>query len=88
MSIPVFAVGGIRRLDEINDILDREDADVVGIGRPFYAEPDLPRRLLAGDLDETLCESSNRCVPPQQLGLKARCYNPNVARKRAARSNA
>lgn len=87
-SIPVFAVGGIRRLDEINDILDRDDADLVGIGRPFYAEPDLPRRLLAGDVEEALCESSNRCVPPQQLGLKARCYNPNVAKKRAARSSA
>jgi 2,4-dienoyl-CoA reductase-like NADH-dependent reductase (Old Yellow Enzyme family) len=85
VSIPVFAVGGIRRLDEISDILERNDADMVGIGRPFYAEPDLPRRLLAGDFTETLCESSNRCVPPQQLGLKARCYNPNVARKRAAR---
>jgi 2,4-dienoyl-CoA reductase-like NADH-dependent reductase (Old Yellow Enzyme family) len=84
VKIPVFAVGGIRRLDEINDILERGDADMVGIGRPFYAEPDLPRRLLAGDPAETLCESSNRCVPPQQLGLKARCYNPNVARKRAA----
>jgi 2,4-dienoyl-CoA reductase-like NADH-dependent reductase (Old Yellow Enzyme family) len=87
VSIPVFAVGGVRRLDEIDDILERGDADMVGIGRPFYAEPDLPRRLLAGDHDGALCESSNRCVPPQQLGLKARCYNPNVARKRAALSH-
>lgn len=86
VSIPVFAVGGIRRLDEVNDILDRGDADMVGIGRPFYAEPDLPRRLLAGDQLDTLCENSNRCVPPQQLGLKARCYNPNVPKKRAARA--
>lgn len=87
VSIPVFAVGGIRSLDEIEDVLGSGDADMVGIGRPFYAEPDLPRRLLAGERDEALCESSNRCVPPQQLGLKARCYNPNVARKRAARSS-
>jgi len=86
VSVPVFAVGGIRRLDEVNDILERGDADMIGIGRPFYAEPDLPRRLLAGDFVETLCENSNRCVPPQQLGLKARCYNPNVAKKRAARA--
>jgi 2,4-dienoyl-CoA reductase-like NADH-dependent reductase (Old Yellow Enzyme family) len=86
VSVPVFAVGGIRRLDEINDILQRGDADMIGIGRPFYAEPDLPKRLLSGDLEETLCENSNRCVPPQQLGLKARCYNPNVAKKRAART--
>ncbi len=84
VSIPVFAVGGIRRLAECLEVLDGGQADMVGIGRPFYAEPDLPRRLLAGDGREALCESSNRCVPPQQLGLKARCYNPDVARKRAA----
>lgn len=86
VSVPVFAVGGIRRLDEVKDILGRGDADMVGIGRPFYAEPELAARLLAGDLEEALCENSNRCVPPQQLGLKARCYNPNVAKKRAARA--
>lgn len=84
VSIPVFAVGGIRRLEECLEILDGGQADMVGMGRPFYAEPDLPRRLLAGDGREALCESSNRCVPPQQLGLRARCYNPEVARKRAA----
>lgn len=88
VCVPVFAVGGIRHLDEANDILERGDADMIGIGRPFYAEPDLPKRFLAGDLAETLCENSNRCVPPQQLGLKARCYNPNVAKKRAARARA
>ena len=27
-------------------ILDGGEADLVGIGRPFYAEPDLPRRIL------------------------------------------
>lgn len=88
VSIPVFAVGGIRELAEIDAILEGGEADMVGIGRPFYAEPDLPRRLLQGDGAEALCESSNRCVPPQQLGLKARCYNPSVARKRAARVEA
>lgn len=82
VSIPVFAVGGIRTLEECEDILENDDADMIGMGRPFYAEPDFPRRLLAGDHREVLCESSNRCVPPQQLGMKARCYNPNVARKK------
>lgn len=84
VSIPVFAVGGIRRLDECLEVLKRGEADMVGIGRPFYAEPDLPARLLAGDRGETFCESSNRCLPAQMLGMKATCYNPNVARKKAA----
>ncbi|MFN2544617.1 MAG: NADH:flavin oxidoreductase [Actinomycetota bacterium] len=85
VSIPVFAVGGIRTLDECEGILSGGDADMIGIGRPFYAEPELPGRLLAGDRAEALCENSNRCLPAQQLGMRAACYNPNVARKRAAR---
>ena len=84
VSIPVFAVGGIRTLDESLGILDAGEADMIGIGRPFYAEPELPARLLAGDHGSTLCESSNRCLPPQMLGMKAHCYNPNVQRKKAA----
>ena len=46
---PVFAVGGIRTADEVHEILDSGAADMVGIGRPFYAEPDLRRRILDGD---------------------------------------
>lgn len=84
VSIPVFAVGGIRRLDECLEILEKGEADMVGMARPFYAQPDLPARLLSGDREEAWCESSNRCVPAQQLGMKARCYNPAVARKREA----
>lgn len=88
VAVPIFAVGGIRTLQECEEILDGGQADMVGMGRPFYAEPDLPSRLLAGDHEHALCESSNRCVPAQQLGMKARCYNPNVAKKKADRTKA
>jgi 2,4-dienoyl-CoA reductase-like NADH-dependent reductase (Old Yellow Enzyme family) len=82
VSIPVFAVGGIRSRAECEAILDSGAADMVGIGRPFYAEPDLAHRIL-GDVDaRALCESSNRCVPAQQLGMPARCYNSRVAAKK------
>ncbi|MGH2811808.1 MAG: NADH:flavin oxidoreductase, partial [Actinomycetota bacterium] len=74
VAIPVFAVGGIRTQAECREILDSGEADMVGLGRPFYAEPDLPARLLSSEAEPALCESSNRCVPPQQLGMKARCY--------------
>jgi 2,4-dienoyl-CoA reductase-like NADH-dependent reductase (Old Yellow Enzyme family) len=83
VSIPVFAVGGIRTVQDCVEILEGGEADMVGIGRPFYAEPELAARLLAGDQEGAFCESSNRCVVAQQLGLRARCYNPNVARRLA-----
>jgi 2,4-dienoyl-CoA reductase-like NADH-dependent reductase (Old Yellow Enzyme family) len=85
--IPVFAVGGIRTRAEVEQILDDGEADMVGIGRPFYAEPDLARRILrddtAGD-DHGLCRNSNLCVPAQMLGMKGVCYNPEVVKLRRA----
>jgi len=84
VSIPVFAVGGIRTADEVNTILDSGQADMVGIGRPFYAEADLAARILGDDAGPTLCRNSNRCVPAQMLGMPGVCYNPEVNKARAA----
>ncbi len=82
VSIPVLAVGGIRSAGDVNDILDRGHADLVGIGRPFYAEPDLARRVLGGSDEPQRCQYSNLCVPAQMLGMKGVCYNPAVIKVR------
>src|SRR5262249_16643444 len=82
-GIPVFAVGGIRTAAEVRGVLDAAQAAMVGIGRPFYAEPDLAARILDGDPRDRLCRNSNRCVPAQMLGMKGLCYNPEVTRGRA-----
>ena len=80
VGIPVFAVGGIRTAAEVRDLLDRKHADLIGIGRPFYAEPDLAARILAGDDGPRRCRNSNQCVAAQLLGMKGVCYNPDVRR--------
>jgi 2,4-dienoyl-CoA reductase-like NADH-dependent reductase (Old Yellow Enzyme family) len=84
VSIPVLAVGGIRTRDEVETILDEGQADLVGIGRPFYAEPDVAARMLSVEAprNAVLCRSSNQCVPAQMLGMKGVCYNPEVVRLR------
>jgi 2,4-dienoyl-CoA reductase-like NADH-dependent reductase (Old Yellow Enzyme family) len=76
--VPVLAVGGIRTATEVHDILESNDADLVGIGRPFYAEPDLAARILGDDAGPGRCRNSNRCVAAQMLGMKGVCYNPEV----------
>jgi len=82
VGVPVFAVGGIRTGEEVRSILDRGEADMVGIGRPFYAEPDLAARILGDEAAVGLCRNSNLCVPAQMLGMKGVCYNPEVNRER------
>src|SRR3954469_1954078 len=83
LSLPVFAGGGIRTAAEVHSILDDGQADMVGIGRPFYAEADLAARILGDDAGPTLCRNSNRCVPAQMLGMPGVCYNPEVNKARA-----
>jgi 2,4-dienoyl-CoA reductase-like NADH-dependent reductase (Old Yellow Enzyme family) len=81
VSIPVFAVGGIRTAAEVNQILDGGQADMVGIGRPFYAEPDVAGHILGDDGSPRACTNSNRCVPAQMLGMPGACYNPKTNRE-------
>ncbi len=85
LGIAILAVGGIRTAGEVEEILEGEQADLVGVGRPFYAEPDLAARILGGRPDSPLCQYSNLCVPAQMLGMKGVCYNPEVTRLRRRR---
>jgi len=84
VGIPVLAVGGIRSGAEARAILHAGEADLVGVGRPFYAEPDVARRFLGSDDGPARCRSSNRCVPAQMLGMRGVCYNPDVVKRSEA----
>ena len=83
VDIPVLCEGGIREREQCDRLLGGESpaCDLVGIGRPFYAEPRLPVRLLAGE--RALCESCNNCTVPQAAGKPGRCRTPEIVRQRA-----
>jgi 2,4-dienoyl-CoA reductase-like NADH-dependent reductase (Old Yellow Enzyme family) len=78
VSIPVLCEGGVRG-PEIERVLSGS-ADAVGMGRPFYAEPRLPARILRGE--QAVCENCNNCTVPQVAGARGVCRTPNVLAKR------
>lgn len=83
VDVPVLCEGGIRERNHADDLLGddgRPVCDMVGMGRPFYAEPRLGARLLAGGT--ALCESCNNCTIPQVTGADGRCRTPSVVRER------
>lgn len=108
VSIPVLAEGGIRKRGQMDRLLgvdargenrgkrgeQRPPAcDMVGMARPFYAEPRLGARLLernanpgssASPDSETrvLCENCNNCTVPQVTGAPGICRTPSVLRER------
>jgi 2,4-dienoyl-CoA reductase-like NADH-dependent reductase (Old Yellow Enzyme family) len=84
VDVPVLAEGGIRRRDQIDRLLGR-DCDMVGLARPFYAEPRLPARLLDGPPSTAaVCENCNNCTVPQVTGAPGVCRTPAVLRRAGA----
>ena len=89
VDIPVLLEGGVRSRDQIDGLLgtrtgQEQACDLVGMARPFYAEPRLPARLL-DVTDPTVrvaCESCNNCTVPQVTGADGVCRTPTVLAKR------
>jgi 2,4-dienoyl-CoA reductase-like NADH-dependent reductase (Old Yellow Enzyme family)/thioredoxin reductase len=84
VSVPVMAVG---RLDDpalAEDIVAAGEADLILLGRGLIAEPDWPRLVHDGQLDELRpCIACNACVDLVGRGERARCsVNPEVGRER------
>ena len=81
VDVPVLCVGGIRGREESDRLLG-DACSMVGMARPFYAEPKLPARLLSGPTADVICENCNNCVPPQAAGEVGVCRTPSVLKKR------
>jgi len=77
VSVPVLCEGGIRERPRIDHLLG-DACDAVGMARPFYAEPELPARLLADAAASAACASCNNCAVPQVTGAPGVCRTPAV----------
>lgn len=61
VSIPVIAVGGIHRLDDMEHIVSSNMADFVSMCRPFICEPNLVTKLMNGSQEQAKCMMCNYC---------------------------
>jgi 2,4-dienoyl-CoA reductase-like NADH-dependent reductase (Old Yellow Enzyme family) len=48
-GVPIMLTGGIRTRTAMTALLDSGAIDLVGMGRPLALDPELPRKLLAGE---------------------------------------
>lgn len=61
VSIPVIAVGGIHKLDDMETIVETGKADFISMCRPFICEPNLAKKLKNGMQTEAKCVMCNYC---------------------------
>ncbi len=69
----IVLVGGLRRTETMERLLEQGDADFLALARPLIREPDLVRQIEAGRRGLVDCVSCNICVMHEQRhGL--RCW--------------
>jgi len=61
LSMPVILTGGMRSRSVMDDVLERGEADLIGMSRPLIREPDLPNLMKEGR-EKADCVSCNRCT--------------------------
>jgi len=62
VDIPVIVVGGIRKIDDIQKIINTNQADFVSMSRPFIIEPGIVNKFKLGTQKESRCINCGYCL--------------------------
>jgi 2,4-dienoyl-CoA reductase-like NADH-dependent reductase (Old Yellow Enzyme family) len=73
-GVPLFLVGGMRRVEHMERVLQDGDAEFISLSRPLIREPLLPRKIREGEVTAAACISCNKCVSAVPNELPVRCY--------------
>ena len=84
LSIPVMTVGRINDPLVANEVLEKEKADLVCIGRGLIADPEMPNKAREGRLDEIrTCIACNTCMQSIFQRGRIECLvNPMMGREK------
>ena len=85
VAIPVFTAGRITDPAMANTIIERGEADMVGMTRAQISDPDLVRKLIEGrPQDIRPCVGANLCIAQAMASKPIRCiHNPMTGRDSA-----
>lgn len=74
-KVPLFLVGGLRRVTQMEEILEKQYADCISMSRPFIREPLLVKNIREGKTVAAACVSCNRCFAAVPNNIPVLCYN-------------
>lgn len=86
VAVPVIAGGDLKHPDFCEKVLERGNADFIGLGRPLTADPEWPTKAREGRLEDIRpCISCNECIygsASRRRGGGARRCSVNAANGR------
>lgn len=73
VKIPVIVVGGIRKMEDIKNIIEQGRCDFVSMSRPFIIEPNIVKKFREGKQSQSRCINCNYCMIGEEL-QSLKCY--------------
>jgi 2,4-dienoyl-CoA reductase-like NADH-dependent reductase (Old Yellow Enzyme family) len=74
-DVPMLVVGGMRKVDHMEDVLNNGFADFISMSRPFIREPNIVNKIKEGKADSVACVSCNKCFAAAANLMPVYCYN-------------
>jgi 2,4-dienoyl-CoA reductase-like NADH-dependent reductase (Old Yellow Enzyme family) len=73
VDVPIMAVGGMRDLQMMENVVATGKGDLISMCRPFIREPNLINRWSSGDTSPSTCISCDGCLKETMRSRKLRC---------------
>jgi 2,4-dienoyl-CoA reductase-like NADH-dependent reductase (Old Yellow Enzyme family) len=75
IDIPLILPGGLRTVSVMEDVLEKGDADFIGLCRPLLRDPDFPNKVRKG-LKRSDCLNCNLCLTDKPIMCYQKLYRP------------
>ena len=77
-DIPLMVVGGMRKVNHMEEVIENGWADFISMSRPFIREPNIVNKFKDGKADAVSCVSCNKCFAGVANYLPVACYNKGL----------
>lgn len=83
VNVPVIAVGRIHDPETAERLVAEGKADLIAMGRPMLADPELPNKIRSGRYDDVRrCISCQNCIDAMEIRFAMDCsVNPRTGRE-------
>jgi 2,4-dienoyl-CoA reductase-like NADH-dependent reductase (Old Yellow Enzyme family) len=75
---PLFIVGGLRKVSQMEEALEKQYADCISMCRPFIREPLIVKKIRERKAETAACVSCNRCLAAVSHNMPVQCYHKGL----------
>jgi 2,4-dienoyl-CoA reductase-like NADH-dependent reductase (Old Yellow Enzyme family) len=73
-TVPLISVGGWRQISAMEEVIEKGEADLIAMCRPFIKESALVQKIKMKKTVRSSCTNCNKCLAAVANDLPVRCY--------------